>query len=33
MSKIERELYRYGDLMEQAGELEEEVRELAAKKI
>lgn len=33
MQAIERELYRYGDLKEQAGELEEEVRELAAKKI
>ncbi|WP_066649067.1 hypothetical protein [Christensenella timonensis] len=33
MQAIERELYRYGDLMEQARELEEEVRELAAKKI
>lgn len=33
MSKIERELYRYGDLMKQAQELEEKVRELAAKKI
>ena len=33
MQAIERELYRYGDLMEQARELEEEIRELAAKKI
>ncbi len=33
MQKIERELYRYGSLKEQTREIEEEIREFAAKKI
>ncbi|MEA5002404.1 MAG: hypothetical protein VB081_02780 [Christensenella sp.] len=33
MQKIERELYKYGDLKEQAREIEEDIREFAAKKV
>lgn len=33
MKKIEKQLYRYGDLMEQAREIEEEVRGIVERKI